>query len=102
MSETKQSLPNNVGTLVCGILSLVFVCCWGAGLILGIVALAISARSQKLLRENPTGYSGAGNHKAGRVCAIIGLAFSIIYLLYWIFWVVVWGNAVMYSPAMYW
>ena len=78
MAEKKESLPNNVGTLVCGILSLVLVCCYGVGIILGIVALAISAKGQGLLRENPDGYSGVGNHKAGRVLAIIGL-FDAIY-----------------------
>jgi len=75
-------LPNAIATLVLGICSIVFCC--GIGTICGIVALAISGESNKLLNENPDGYSDAGNHKAGRICAIIGLILSGLFLIYYI------------------
>jgi len=68
-----QKLPNATLTLVFGILSIV--CC---GPIASIVALIVSAKSNTLLKENPNGYSDAGNHKAGRICAWIGLALGVI------------------------
>lgn len=54
-----------IGALVCGILSIVFAG-W-VGLILGIVALVLSR-----------GMETNGKVKAGRICAIIGIVFSVL------------------------
>ena len=74
-------LPNATATLVLGILSIVvcFIC--------GIVALAISAKDMALYRNNPELYSPASynNIKAGRICAIIGIALQAIGLIIYIF-----------------
>lgn len=88
MKKTKelQQLPNATMTMVLGICSIVLCC---VGLVTGIIALAISQKDQKLLEENPDGYSNAQQHKTGRLCAIIGIGvqalFTIGYIIYWIF-----------------
>lgn len=78
------ALPDATAVLVLGILGILGSFCYGIfGLILGIVALAISGRSMRLLRESPGSYSHSSisNLKAGRICAIVGLVISGIYLL---------------------
>lgn len=73
-------LPNATATLVLGILSIVicFIC--------GIIALVISNKDVALYRNNPELYSEASynNIKAGRICAIIGIALQVIGLLIYI------------------
>jgi len=73
-------LPNATATLVLGILSIVicFIC--------GIVALAISSKDVALYRNNPELYSAASynNIKAGRICAIIGIALQAVGLIIYI------------------
>ena len=73
-------LPNATATLVLGILSILicFIC--------GIVALVISNRDLSLYKANPELYSEASynNIKAGRICAIIGLALQLVGLLFYI------------------
>jgi hypothetical protein len=80
----QPSLPNSTGVLVLGILSIVF--CWTyglVGLILGIIALALSSKANTIYQQNPNMYSIASykNMKAGRVCAIIGTVISAVWLL---------------------
>lgn len=83
MDQNKQQLPNAVATLILGILSIVF--CWGYLIIpaaLGIITLVISKKAVALYKENPDMYEGYGNVKAGRICAIIGLSLSILFIIY--------------------
>lgn len=68
----QQQLPNAIGTLICGILSLLSGCV-GAGLILGIVGVAISSKAERMYAMNPNGFTNGGMHKAGRIMSIIGL-----------------------------
>ena len=73
-------LPNATATLVLGILSIVvcFIC--------GIVALIISNKDLAMYKNNPELYSAAAynNIKAGRICAIIGIALQVIGLILYI------------------
>ena len=90
--QVQQPLPNAVGTLVLGILSIVFSCCYGIfGLVLGIIALAISGKSVKLYKENPEKWTGYSNLNAGRITAIIGISLSallVVFFVVYIFFVV--------------
>jgi hypothetical protein len=74
------NLPNATATLVLGILSIVvcFIC--------GIIALVISNKDLNLYKANPELYSTTSynNIKAGRICAIIGLALQVIGLIIYI------------------
>jgi Na+-transporting methylmalonyl-CoA/oxaloacetate decarboxylase gamma subunit len=80
-TSTQQQLPNNTAVLVLGILSILvcFVC--------GIIALIMSKKDMDLYRANPDAYSTASynNLKAGRICAIIGIALQAIGILVWLF-----------------
>ena len=82
-----QKLSNATTTLILGICSIVlsFCCCLvyiPAGLICGIITIIISDKDVQLLKENPDGYSDAGNHKAGRICAFIGLGMFVVSTLF--------------------
>ncbi len=84
----QQPLPNATGVLVLGILSIVFCFCYGViGIILAIIALVMASKAKKLYIESPESYT-VGSYKnvnAGRICAIIGLILSVIYVGYVIF-----------------
>jgi len=73
-------LPNATATLVLGILSIVvcFIC--------GIVALAISNKDVSLYKSNPELYSESSysSLKAGRICAIIGIALQVVFLIFYL------------------
>ena len=75
-----MQLPNATATLVLGILSIVvcFIC--------GIVALVISNKDIALYKANPELYttSSYNNIKAGRICAIIGIALQVLGLIIYI------------------
>lgn len=79
-NASSQQLPNATATLVLGILSIVvcFIC--------GIIALVISNKDIAMYKANPELYSVASynNIKAGRVCAIIGLALQAIGIIVYI------------------
>lgn len=80
-----QMVPNSTGVLVLGIISIVTCWLYGIlGLILGIVALALSGSGKKAYNENPSLYTQASynNLKAGRVCAIIGVSLSALFMIY--------------------
>jgi hypothetical protein len=80
--QGQQQLPNSTAVLVLGILSLIFFCPWVSliGVVLGIIALVLSARDQSLYSQNPSKYAltSYNNMKAGRICAIIGLAIATL------------------------
>jgi hypothetical protein len=83
-SVWSENLPDSTAILVLGILSIIGSFCYGiVGLILGIIGLAMAGRPEKLYRQQPTRYSQSSysNMKAGKVCAIIGLCLSSLWLL---------------------
>lgn len=101
-NQVQQKLPNATATLVLGIVSIVGSCCYGIpGIICGIIALVISKKAKDLLKETPNGYSDAGNLKAGRVCAIIGLSLSAAYILVILVYIIFLGVALSDMPAAY-
>jgi hypothetical protein len=91
---TKVPIPQSQGILILGIFSLITTfCCFGigfVGLILGIIAVAMSPKALQLYEQNPAAYTEASlkNVNAGRICGIIGICVNglmivvgIIYLL---------------------
>jgi hypothetical protein len=100
--QPQQPLPNATGVLVLGILSIVLCLCYGIiGLILGIIALVLAAKSKKLYAEAPELYTQASykNLNAGRICAIIGVILSVIYIAYVIFLISVVGFENLGNPT---
>lgn len=88
----QQKLPNSTLILVFGILSIVTCCCYGIiGLILGIVAIVLASKAEALYIQNPELYSGYQNVKTGKILAIIGVVFSVIYVLLMIWLITTFG-----------
>lgn len=100
--QPQQPLPNATGVLVLGILSIVLCFCYGIiGLILGIIALVLAAKSKKLYAAAPELYTQGSykNLNAGRICAIIGVILSAIYIAYVIFIISVVGIENLGNPT---
>lgn len=98
----QRDLPNATAILVLGIVSIVTCWCYGIiGLGCGIAALIMAGKSLKEYQQNPAGYttSSYNNTKAGKVCGIIGVILSGLYMLYVIFLFAFMGS--MYSAAFW-
>lgn len=80
-----QKLPNSTLILVFGILSIVTCCCYGLGIIFGVVAIVLAKKADALYLESPELYSGYQNVKIGKILSYIGIAVSAIYLAYVIY-----------------
>jgi len=78
------TVPNSVGALVLGILSIVMCWCYLLPpLAMGIIALVLAKSGEKAYKVNPDAYSLASykNLKAGKICAIIGLSLVGVYVI---------------------
>lgn len=97
----QQSVPNSTAVLVLGIISIVGCFCYGIiGLILGIIALVLAGKGLKMYNENPSLYTVASlkNLKAGKVCAIVGLCLSAVYIVIIIVYIAVVGSMIAGLP----
>ncbi|MCC7331835.1 MAG: DUF4190 domain-containing protein [Flavobacteriales bacterium] len=96
-----QDLPNSTGVLVLGILSIVFCFCYGIiGLTLGIISIVMASKANKLYLSNPQGYTESSykNMKAGRICGIIGVCLSSLYVIVVIIYISIIGAALTSMP----
>lgn len=85
MEQNRTELPNATLVLILGILSLIFCWCYGfIGLVLGIVAVALSSSPRRLYQQQPDEYFEASykNLNAGRVCGIIGICISALIIVF--------------------
>lgn len=78
--DQRPKLPNAVASLILGILSIVLSAVF-AGLVLGIVGVAISGAGERIYRQNPDVWSGYSLLTAGRTMSIIGIVLSSIYII---------------------
>ncbi len=100
----QQNLPNATAVLVLGIISIVGCFCYGVvGIVCGIIALVLAKKDNRMYLVNPAMYraSSYSNLKAGRVCAIIGLILSAIYLLLCIVVIAMVGMAGLLNPSIW-
>ncbi|NCU04482.1 MAG: DUF4190 domain-containing protein [Chitinophagaceae bacterium] len=100
--QPQQPLPNATPVLVLGILSIVMCFCYGIlGLILGIIALVLSASSKRLYASAPELYTQSSykNLNAGRICAIIGVILSLLFIAYMIFIISIVGFENLGNPT---
>lgn len=80
----QQVVPNSIGALVLGILSIVFCWCYGIlAIIMGIIAIVLANQGEKVYQANPQLYtiSSYKNMKAGKICGIIGLSLGAVYII---------------------
>ena len=85
MERERREMPNSTAVLVLGILSIVLCWCYGVpGIVMGTIALVLSGQSGRLYNEHPDPalWIGYGNLKAGKICAIIGLCLSAMFLAF--------------------
>ncbi len=83
--QKNQPVPNATAVLVLGIVSIVTCCCYGIpGLVCGIIALVLAAGGKRAYAANPLQYTDASlkNLNAGKICAIIGIILSVLFMIY--------------------
>tara|TARA_B100000963_G_C22606247_1_gene662645 strand:- start:286 stop:624 length:339 start_codon:yes stop_codon:yes gene_type:complete len=79
------NVPYATPVLVLGILSIPSCFCYGIiGLTTGIIALVLSNKAIKMYEVNPSKYTKTSynNLKAGKICALVGTSFSLLYILF--------------------
>ncbi len=94
-------VPNSAAVLVLGILSIVLCFCYGIiGITLGIIAVVLASKGNALYQANPGAYtlSSFNNLKAGKICGVIGLILSSLYIVFIIIYIVILGAAFAAMP----
>lgn len=82
----REKLPHSTAALVLGIFSII-TCCFNGipGLILSIIGLMQSNKAIAIHQEDPELYEGIGNAKAGKIISIIGIIFSVLATLLFLY-----------------
>ncbi|MBI6115334.1 CCC motif membrane protein [Salegentibacter maritimus] len=88
----RQQLPNSTLILIFGILSIIGCCCYGVGIIFGIIALVMAKRATEIYNAQPELYTGYQNVKTGKILSIIGLVISLIYVIFMIIALIIYGG----------
>ncbi len=80
----QETLPGASNTLTFGIISIVgsIICCGPFAIIFSIIGLNNAKKAEKLYAENPGVYTGYENVKTGKILSYIGLALSLIMLVF--------------------
>ena len=95
----QQKLPNATLILIFGIVSIVTCCCYGLGLVFGIIALVMAKKATAMYLAAPEQYSGFKNVKTGKILAYIGVGLSALYLIYMIYMLATGFSGVNYDGA---
>lgn len=91
----KEQLPNATLILILGIISILTSFIYGiVGLICGIIALILSRQARALYAQSPERYTQDSYNQLeiGRICAIIGIIVSLLFLIYITFMVILFGK----------
>ncbi len=98
----EQNLPNSTIALIFGILSIPACCCYGLGLVFGIIAWILAGKDIKQYKLNFGAYSISSykNAKAGKICGIIGVVLSALYIIACVALISYFGWAVLRDPDM--
>jgi hypothetical protein len=95
------AIPNSTAVLVLGIVSIVLCWCVGiVGIACGVIALIMANKGKALYDASPDAYtpSSFNNLKAGKICGIIGIILSALYLVYYIIIIAFYGMALTQMP----
>ncbi|MDR2057048.1 MAG: hypothetical protein LBP83_01965 [Dysgonamonadaceae bacterium] len=96
------SLPYSTAILVLGIISIAMCWCYGIPtLVCSIIALVLSGSASKKYKAEPANYTESSykNATAGKICAIIGLVLSVLFIIYLIFVIAIIGWETFQDPA---
>jgi len=99
----QQEVPNATLILVFGILSIVFCFCYGVlGLVFGILSVVFANKSSRLYKQNPNIYTLGSykNMQAGKICGIIGLSLSALFIVIVLIYIAFWG--LFFTSIMPW
>lgn len=78
----QRTLPNASAVLALGIISIIGCCCYGVlGIIVAVIALVLFKQDKAKYDLNPSIYTNYSTLNIGRILAIIGLSFSVLYIL---------------------
>ena len=82
----QQPLPGASTVLTMGIISIVgsLICCGPFAIIFSIIGLVKAKKSEAMYYENPEIYSDFSNVKTGKILSYIGLALSLVMLIFFI------------------
>lgn len=99
-NHPQQPLPNATAVLVLGILSIPGCCCWGTGLVLGIIALVLASKDMRRYSTDPAMYTpgSLSNLRTGRICAIIGVSLTAMYVIFYAIIIAMFGIGVLTNP----
>ncbi len=80
----QETLPGASNALTFGIISIVgsLICCGPFAIIFSIIGLNNAKKAERLYTENPGVYIGYENVKTGKILSYIGLALSLIMLVF--------------------
>ena len=81
-----------IGSLICGIASIVFFCIWWLSIPLGIVAVVLAVMAKGKIARGEAG--GAGLAKAGMICGIIGAVLSLLITILAIVGITMFGDKI--------
>ena len=70
--------PLAIASMVLGILSVPFCCCWFAGAPMSIAGLVLGIIAMGKIRGNPQAWKGSGMAIAGIACASLGLLLDLV------------------------
>lgn len=90
----QQNLPNATTALVLGIISIIATMCYGIGIICGIIGLVLANKDRKLYAADPELFtpSSLGTVNAGRICSIIGVVLSALFIVIIVFAIIFFGS----------
>lgn len=91
-------LPGASNALTMGIISIVgaLICCGPFAIIFSVIGLSSAGKAKRLYLENPEAYTGYENANTGRILSYVGLALSLIMLL---FVIIYFGVIIAYIAA---
>jgi hypothetical protein len=88
MATQDNTQPETAGgaipSMVCGIVGIVTCCLPVVPIVLGIIAIVLSVKVNRRIKESQGALGGKGMAVAGLVCGIIAIVFGLFYLLYYI------------------
>jgi hypothetical protein len=101
--QPRIALTNSTAVLTLGILSIPACCCYGLlGIILAIIAIVLAGKAKTEYETSPERYTESSfkNLNTGKICAWIGLALSIVYLIINIVAISIFGWETLQNPEL--